>query len=75
MAGLCSRFYRSGRSPLNKKGSHLDPSTSLNQYADYQLIHLSINIVEDFLLLSKVGIMLGAADINDFDLGTYNYAS
>jgi hypothetical protein len=37
--------------------------------------HLSINIVEDFLLLSKVKIMLGAADINDFDLGTYNYES
>jgi hypothetical protein len=39
------------------------------------IIHLSINIVEYFLLLGKVGIMLGAADINDFDLGTYNYAS
>ena len=47
----------------------------LTNLFDYQLIHLSINIVEYSLLLSKVGIVLGAADNNDFDLETYNYAS
>jgi len=33
-------------------------------------MRLSINIVEDFPLLSKVGIMLGAAESYRFDLGT-----
>ena len=33
-------------------------------------MRLSINIVEDFPLLSKVRIMLGAAESYRFDLGT-----
>jgi hypothetical protein len=75
MAGPSSRFHRSGRSPLNKRGPTWILEHLLTNLFDHQLIHLSINIVEYFILLSKVGIMLGAADNNDFDLETYNYAS
>jgi hypothetical protein len=75
MAGPSSRFHHSGRSPLNKRGPTWILEHLLTNLFDQQLIHLSINIFEYFLLLSKVGIMLGAADNNDFDLETYNYAS
>jgi hypothetical protein len=75
MVGLSSRFYQSGRASLNKKRGPTSILQRLLTNADYKLIHLSINFVEDFLLLSKIEIMLGVADINDFDLGMYNYAT
>jgi hypothetical protein len=73
--GASGRFYRSGRSPLNKRGPTWILEHLLTNLFDHQLIHLSINTVEYFLLLSKVEIMLGVADNNDFDLETYNHAS
>ena len=42
-----------------KKGPSSILQHLLNDMLIIKLIRLSINIVEDFLLLSKVGIMLG----------------